>query len=45
MKVDAEERLKKERSIEIAKGMLTKKIDIDTIIELTGLTKDEIEKI
>jgi predicted transposase/invertase (TIGR01784 family) len=45
MKVDAEERLKKERSIEIAMGMLNKKIDIDTIIELTGLTKNEIEKI
>jgi hypothetical protein len=45
MKVDAEDRLKKERSIEIAKGMLNKQIDIDTIIELTGLSKDEIEKI
>jgi hypothetical protein len=45
MKVDAEDRLKKERSIEIAKDMLKKKIDIETIIELTGLTKDEIGKI
>jgi predicted transposase/invertase (TIGR01784 family) len=45
MKVDTEDRFKKERSIEIAKGMLRKKIDIETIIELTGLTKDEIDKI
>lgn len=44
MKVDAEDRLKKERSIEIAKGMLSKMIDIETISELTGLTMFEIEK-
>jgi len=42
--VDAEDRLRKERSIEIAKGMSRKKIDIETISEITGLTKDEIEK-
>lgn len=30
---------------EIAKKMLVKKIDINTIIEVTGLTKDEIEKL
>ena len=29
----------------MAKKMLEKKYDIDTIIELTGLTKEEIEKI
>jgi len=35
----------KEQSIAIAKKMLAKKIDIETIIETTGLTKDEIEKL
>ncbi len=30
---------------EIAKKMLSKKIEIDTIIEMTGLTKEEIEKL
>ena len=29
----------------MAKKMLEKKYDIDTIIELTGLTREEIEKI
>lgn len=36
---------KKERSIEIAKKMKSKKINIDDIIEITGLTKEEIEKL
>ena len=36
---------KKERSIEIAKKMKSKKMDIDDIIEITGLTKEEIEKL
>lgn len=45
MKVDAEEIVKKELRLEIAKGMLMKKIDIETIIELTGLTKDEINEL
>ena len=30
---------------EVAKKMLAKKIDINTIIEVTELTKEEIEKI
>jgi len=45
MKVDAEDRVKKERDKEIATGMLRKNFDIKTIIELTGLTKEEIEKL
>ena len=36
---------KKERSIEIAKKMKAKKTDIDYIVEITGLTKEEIEKL
>ena len=36
---------KKERSIEIAKKMKSKKMDIDDIIEITGLKKEEIEKL
>jgi predicted transposase/invertase (TIGR01784 family) len=35
----------KQRNIEIAKNMLKKKIDIDTISECTGLSKKEIEKL
>ena len=31
--------------IEIAKNMLKKGIDIDTVMEITELTKEEIEKI
>lgn len=36
---------KKDKQIEIAKRMLSKGIDIDTIIEITELTKEEIEKL
>ncbi len=36
---------KLEEKLEIAKNMLNLKIDIDTIIAATGLTKEEIEKI
>ena len=36
---------KKERSIEIAKKMKYKKINIDDIIEITGLTREEIERL
>lgn len=40
-KDDGEEKAK----IEIAKKMKTKGMDVDTIIEITGLSKEEIEKI
>ena len=36
---------KKETQIEVARKMKSKNMDIDTIIELTGLTKEEIEKL
>jgi DNA repair protein RadC len=36
---------KKEKTIEMAKGMLKKKYPVEEIIELTGLTREEIEKI
>lgn len=36
---------KKELAVEIAKGMKAKGIDIDSIIELTQLSKEEIEKL
>ena len=42
---DAREEGIKEGAIKIAKNMLKKGIDIDTIIEVTGLTKEEIEEI
>lgn len=35
----------KENKLEVAKKMKEKKIDIDTIIEITGLSKEEIEKL
>ena len=35
----------KERNIEIAKKLLKNKVDISIIVDSTGLTKDEIEKI
>ena len=33
----------KEKALEVAKKMKEKKVDIDTIIEITGLSKEEIE--
>ena len=45
LKIDAEDRAKLEKAKEIAKGMLAEKISIDLIIKLTGLSKDEIEKL
>ncbi len=45
LKVDAEDELKKKRSIEIAKGLKAKGIDTQIIKETTGLTKEEIEKL
>jgi predicted transposase/invertase (TIGR01784 family) len=35
----------KQEKIEIAKSMLKKNLDIETISECTGLTKEEIEKL
>ena len=35
----------KEEKIQIARKMKSKNADIETIIELTGLTKEEIEKL
>ncbi len=35
----------KEKSIEIAKNMLNKKMDIKIISEMTGLSKEEIENL
>ncbi len=35
----------KNKSIEIAKNMLKKNLDINLIIELTGLTKEELKKL
>ena len=36
---------KSEEKIDVAKKMLEKNIDISLIIEVTGLTKEEIEKL
>jgi predicted transposase/invertase (TIGR01784 family) len=45
MKIDAEDRVRKDEKMQIAKGMKMKNIKIQDIIDLTGLTKDEIEKL
>ncbi len=44
-KEDGKEEGKKEKTIEIAKKMKEKNIDIIMIKETTGLTKEEIEKL
>lgn len=36
---------KREKSIEIAKKLLSQNVDIEIIIECTGLTKEEIDKL
>ena len=36
---------KAEEKLEIAKKMLAEKVDIDFITKITGLTKEEIEKL
>ena len=36
---------KKETQLEVAKKMKEKKIDTDTIAEVTGLSREEIEKL
>jgi len=45
LKIDAEDRVKKERSIEIARELLKNGASIELIINSTGLTKEEIESI
>lgn len=45
MKVDAEDKIRKDEKNKFAKGLKMKGIDISSIIELTGLSKDEIEQI
>jgi hypothetical protein len=45
MKVDVEDKIRKDEKIKFAKGLKMKGIDISSIIELTGLSKDEIEQI
>jgi hypothetical protein len=43
LKIDAEDRARKDKAIEIARGMKRKNISIETIIELTGLTEEEVD--
>jgi predicted transposase/invertase (TIGR01784 family) len=45
MKVEAEDKVRKLEKVEIAKGMKSKGFEIVLIIELTGLTKEEIENL
>lgn len=45
MKVDAEDKIRKEEKLQMAKGMMQKGIGIETIIEITGLSSDEIEQL
>ncbi len=45
MKVDAEDSIRKEEKIQIARGMKNDGIPIETIKKYTGLTKEEIQKL
>lgn len=45
LKVDAEDKVKKERSFEIARNALKENLPLDIIIKLTGLTKEEIDSL
>jgi predicted transposase/invertase (TIGR01784 family) len=45
MKVDAEDEVKKQRSVEIAKGMKKDGLSLSVIQKYTGLSKEEIEKL
>ena len=45
MKVDSEDKIRKDEKIKLAKGLKMKGLDIYAIIELTGLSKDEIDQI
>lgn len=45
MKVDAEDKLKMERTVEIAKELKKNGVSIDLIIKSTGLSREEIEKL
>jgi len=45
MKVDAEDEVKKQRSVEIAKGMKKDGLSLSVIQKYTGLSEEEIEKL
>ncbi|HAK77202.1 MAG TPA: hypothetical protein DCM71_09910, partial [Runella sp.] len=45
MQIDAEDRAKKQKAMEIAKGMKHENLDPSLIIKLTGLTQEEINSL
>jgi predicted transposase/invertase (TIGR01784 family) len=45
LKIDAEDRVRKDEKTQIAKGMKNEKIHLEIIVKLTGLTKEEIESL
>jgi hypothetical protein len=45
MKVDTEDEIRKDEKARLAKGLKSKGLDISSIIELTGLTEDEIDRL
>ncbi len=45
MKIDEEDRVKKENTLEIARKLLKSGVGIDIILTTTGLSKDEIKKL
>jgi len=45
LKTDAEDKVKKQKALDIAKGLKSKNIPLEIIIETTGLSKDEIDKL
>jgi predicted transposase/invertase (TIGR01784 family) len=45
LKIDAEDKVRKDEKIQIAQVMLSENLQIDLIVKLTGLSQDEIEKL
>jgi hypothetical protein len=45
LKIDAEERARREKALDIAKGLKAKNIPLEIIIETTGLSKEEIAEL
>jgi hypothetical protein len=45
VKVDSEDKLRKEKAVEIASNLKLRGVDINIIVQATGLSTDEVEKL
>ena len=45
LKIDAEDRVRKEEKMQIARGMKNENIQLEIIVKLTGLSKEELERL